>query len=163
MKKRFPAVPGWVVLCSLVVLSACDTQAQQDEFAEAAGRVPDGYTETTAGSEVISTDSDDWRTSPAYRGYVTVDPAFPNPVNANLVTVPFTIIGFDGVQGGHVTLRAYGPNGRDLILLQQVPLTGPGGYQFSFSPGLLSTKGLHRVFMFDAAGEIISYGDVLVQ
>ncbi len=148
-----------------MVAWGCDTQARQDEFADQAGRAPDGYTETTLDAETLVEDPDDWRTSPLYRGRVTVDPAFPNPVSVTNVTIPLTIIGFDAVQGGRLTLRAYGADGRTLISLTPEPLilSGPGGYEFEFSPGLLTTKGLHRVFIFDAAGEIVSYGDVMVQ
>lgn len=156
----------FVTAALLLALAAigCDSQGKQDEFADQASRLPEGFTETTLDAEIVTTDPDDWRTSPFYRGRITVDPAFPNPVSINFVNIPLTVIGFDAVQGGGLSLRAYGADGRTLIsLAEPISVSGPGGYEFEFSPGLLSTKGLHRVYIFDLGGEIVSYGDVMVQ
>ena len=136
----------------------------QDSFADEAGRAPQGFTETSVEGEVLVDDADDWRTSPVYRGRITVDPAYPNPVSAHFVTVSLTVIDFEAIGGGGFSLRAYDADGTRLIALDQpIAVQGPGAYSFTFSPGLLSTKGLHRVFIFDLNGEIVSYGDVMVQ
>lgn len=153
------------VVVALVMLAVgCDSQGEQDTFAHQARRQPDGITVTTVDGETVSVDPDDWRTSPFYRGRVRVDPAFPNPVSVNLVNIPLTVIGFEAVQGSGLTLRAFGPTGTDLVRLGDIlNVDGPGAYAFTFSPGQFGTKGLHRVFLFDLAGEIVSYGDILVE
>lgn len=149
------------MVCSVAFLG-CDTQNQQDDFAEEASRPPARITVRDREGNTGERDEDDWRTAPVYRGVVLVEPAYPNPSNAEFITVPFTIYQFGGVRGGMV-LRAYNPNGQ-FIMLDNIPeATSPGGYSFTFSPGLLSTKGLHRVYLFDGAGEIVSYGDVLIE
>lgn len=148
----------------MLLWSSCDSQGEQDSFAHQARRPPDGITVATIDGETVSVDPDDWRTSPFYRGRVRVDPAFPNPVSVDRVHIPLTVIGFEAVQGGGLTLRAFAPNGIDLIRLGDIiSVDGPGAYAFSFSPGQLGTRALHRVFVFDLAGEIVSYGDILVE
>ncbi|HEX7070735.1 MAG TPA: hypothetical protein VF190_08010 [Rhodothermales bacterium] len=159
---RLPSIVGLFVL--VLSLAACDAQEQQDRFADEASALPKNFTETTIDGEVVTADPDDWRTSPVYRGHLTVDPAFPNPVSSTFVSISLTVTGFDAVRGGGLTLRAYGQDGRTLIALDETLfVTGPGAYDFRFSPGALVTKGLHRVFIFDLTGEIVSYGDVMVE
>lgn len=161
---RAPNAPLFVAVVIVALTAGCDTHRLQDSFADEAARAPEGYTETTVEGEVLVDDPDDWRTSPVYRGRITVDPAFPNPVSTTFLTVSLTVIDFQAITGGGFTLRAYDSSGRNLIALAQpIIISGPGGYAFSFSPGQLQTKGLHRVFIFDLGGEIVSYGDVLVE
>lgn len=160
---RHRSAPGWLAFFAALLYAGCDSQSQQDDFAAEAARPPDGYTERTVEGETLTEDADDWRTSPFYRGIVSVEPAYPNPVSANFVTVPVTVTQFDAVQGG-LFLRARDPSGPGMIALSDMPeAVEPGVYFMTFSPGLLVTKGLHRVFIFDRGSEIVSYGDILLQ
>ena len=160
----FDRILAAACVAALFWVAGCDTQGAQDRFADEAARAPDGYTETNSSGEIINADADDWRTSPVYRGRITVDPAFPNPVSAEIVSLPLTIIGFDGVRGGALTIRAYDVDRVSLIgLADPIEITGPGSYSFRFSTGRLTTKGMHRVFVFDLGGELVTYGDLLVQ
>ncbi len=151
-----------MIVCVLITAAGCDTQGGQDDFAASASRRPSGYTQTNADGTVVTVDEDDWRTSPAYRGTVRIDPAYPNPVATEFVTVPVTVTQFNSVRGGLV-LRAYNSAGL-LFRLADIPeARDPGAYVFSFAPGLLGRLGLQRVFVFDTVGEIVSYGDIMVQ
>lgn len=149
-----------LVLVAAVLATGCDSGALQDKFAEEASRPPSGYTVTDRNGAVTNEDPDDWRTSPVYTGKVRVEPAFPNPTTGESITVTVSILEFDGVRGG-LYLRARQPNG-NLLLLDTVQDDAPGTYLLSFSPATIARSGLVRVFLFDSAGEIVSYGDVLI-
>lgn len=150
------------VLVLALLAGACDSQERQDEFAEDASRAPSGYTATSENGEVVSNDPDDWRTAPLFLGKVRVDPAYPNPVSDGFVTVSFSVLDFDAVRGG-LYLRAFDVNNRFIRLDEAPEATQPGAYIFSFSPGLLGRVGLHRLYVFDGFGEIVSYGDLQIQ
>jgi hypothetical protein len=150
-------------------LTVCDTFNEQRNFSEEASRPPDGITQTREGGEITDEDPDDWRTSPLYRGVVRVDPAYPNPVTSThqRVTLPYWITDFNAITGD-LTLRAYDDKG-EFVRLAQREITGPGSYQFDFHPSKLSTagnlsaiEGMHRLFLFDARGELVSYGDLRI-
>jgi hypothetical protein len=151
-----------LLAASVFVLSACDTQDLQDDFARRATLPPSNFTRTDADGRVISEDEDDWQTAPVYRGVITVEPAFPNPVGDAFVTIPVYVRFSNSIRGG-LNLRAYGGSGF-FITLDNIPRAqDPGAYVFHFSPGLLETRGLHRLFVFDGGGEIVSYGDLMVE
>ena len=150
---------------SIVLLSyllGCDSQEQQDQFAREASAPPSGITETTPDGDVVAEDADDWRTSPAFRGVLNVEPAFPNPVGGGDVYVHVRITQFDRLPNG-LALRAYRG---DTFPILGVPVTqvDPGIHVLRFNPGELVTTGLHRVFLFDhPGGELISYGDIRIE
>lgn len=151
-----------ILLSGLLLLSGCDTQDRQDEFAAEAGRPPAGFTETTAGGEVVAEDEDDWRTAPVYFGAVRVDPASPNPATAgDLISIPITTFPSDRVPG-RLSLRALN-NADRFFEIQSLELQGSGLYGFSFDTAVLPRRGLQRVFLFDGVGELVSYGDILVE
>ena len=162
---RFQSGHCWYgVACLLLALVAvgagCDTQGEQDAFAERASRAPSGFTETDANGRVLSEDTDDWNTSPVYLGVIRVSPAFPNPTAGDFVTIPVTITQFNAVRG-RLILRGF--NSSDaLVGLDDIP-GDIGGASFTFAPGLLGRRGLQRVFIFDSGGEIVSYGDVMIE
>ncbi|HYE58768.1 MAG TPA: hypothetical protein VD948_09690, partial [Rhodothermales bacterium] len=135
----------------------------QDAFAEDAARAPSGITPTDArGTPSGTTDTDDWRTAPVYAGRVTVSPAYPNPVSSgDFVSLPVSILDFDGVFGG-LTLQTYDAN-RRLRTLAVSRENGPGAFVLSFSAALLGRTGLHRLYLFDGRGQLVSYGDLEVR
>ncbi len=144
------------------LLGACDTADLQREFLEAAQSPPSGFTQTDPNGGVINADEDDWRTAPVFVGRAIVDPVYPNPVSAGLVTVPFRILQFDELTGG-VFVRAFDVNGRLIPLGEMVETTGPGQYTITINPAQLGTAELHRLFVMDVFGELISYGDLDVR
>lgn len=150
------------LLFSSVLLVACDSTDSQDEFIEAATAPPSGVTTTDASGQVISEDTDDWRTSPFFVGKVVVNPAYPNPSQPGAtVTVPIRVLQFDDISGG-LLLRA--EVGDDFRLLDElIDASSPGAYIMQFSAAQLGEIGLHRLFVLDDFGEIVSYGDVLVE
>lgn len=151
--------PGWlgVVLCLLLV--SCDTQERQSEFVDAASLPASGIARTDADGIILEDDQDDWRTSPVYGGKIRFDPAYPNPVASDFVTLPITILEFNAIQGGLV-LRARDANGRLRTLDDIQQAADPGVYVFMFSPSILARTGLIRLFVFDRLGELVSYGDI---
>lgn len=163
IRKRFLFLLG-----ALLWGSGCDSQDLQDAFAERASLPPSGFTAVEqCGTEPSSEDPDDWRTAPRYRGRIRVDPACPNPAPGERVTVSITV--YEGVRGG-LALRVYDnsrprrliripdPGADDLIAARDAGL-----YSFSFESVLLPQRGLQRLFIFDGTGELVSYGDLLVE
>lgn len=152
----------WFVIGFLILVGmGCDTQNLQEDFIRDADRTPSGFTNTDAGGQIISTDDDDWRTAPVYLGTVRVDPPFPNPTGADFVSLPITISQFNQLRGGMV-LRARDRQGRFIILDEILEARDPGAYVFNFTPIELN-EGLQRLFIFDSVGELVSYGDLMVQ
>ena len=160
-------LPFSTVLCLAVVfailLGSCDAQGAQDDFVTEAGVPASGITkilDETFGGTICSEDPDDWRTSPVYNGIVLVERgATPNPASSALVTINIRVLQFDRVRGS-LSLRSFG-NGNTFIFLDTIlDASSPGDYVFQFNSSLLSENGLHRVFIFDGVGELVSYGDV---
>ncbi len=161
-----------IIALLLIVVAAegCDSQEAQLEFENDANKPPSGIVVTDENGTIITDDPDDWRTSPSFAGIVRFDPAYANPTNGDLITIPVIVQQFDALPGG-LELRAFDDTGR-LTLLDDLPqATQPGAYalvfsaaQFSITGNLASVRGLHRVFVFGIRGssEIISYGDILV-
>lgn len=151
-----------LVAVALVLVPACDTADLQREFVDAAQAEPSGITRTDQNGGQLSEDADDWRTAPVYVGRVTIDPAYPNPVSAGLVTIPFRILQFDELSGG-VYVRAFNADGRLVPLGESAGISGPGQYTVTINPAQLGPAGLHRLFVMDVFGELISYGDIELQ
>ncbi len=149
-----------IVLASLV--SGCDANEQQDDFAAEASRPPSGITRVDESGEVIEEDEDDWRTAPVYLGEIRIDPAAPNPVDAgDFVHIPVIVTVFDAVQA---PLRVETPRDNRLRTLDVIDQAAdPGAYLFTFPASEIGTRGIHRLFIFDGVGELVSYGDVLLQ
>lgn len=148
----------------------CDSQEAQLEFENDANMPPSGFASTDENGTILHDDPDDWRTSPNFAGVARFEPAYPNPTNGGLVTVPVIVQDFNALPGG-LELRGFDDTGR-LTLLDDLPqATQPGAYTFIFSPtqfsvtgDLSAVGGLHRVFVFGILGssEIVSYGDIMV-
>lgn len=150
------------LIAALGLFAACDSQGQQDEFAEDASAMPEGFVRTEDGTEITSEDLDDWRTSPVYAGKISVRPAYPNPAAVeDFVTIPFSVTAFGAVRA---PIRLETIRDGRLVRLEALDRAGdPGAYAFTFSAARLGRTGLHRVFLFDGGGEIVSYGDIMVE
>jgi len=160
---------GVIVWLSLAFTSGCDTQDLQEEFIQAASSAPSGFTHTTPEGEVLEEDPDDWRTAPIFVGSIRFRPAYPNPTSGEPVTLPFSVLQFNAFPGGLV-LRGYDNTGRFVLLDEEPEASQPGSYAFFFTPDRLSAsgdltaaQGLHRLFVFDARGELVTYGDLMVK
>lgn len=164
-------------MTAAVFFIGCDSQEAQNRFEDDAGLPPSGIVRTDANGRIavdddgkeIENDLDDWRTAPNFAGVVRFDPAYPNPTVGELITLPVLVQQFNALGGGLV-LRGFDDTGR-LIRLDELPqATQPGSFTFVFSPGQFSVagdiglaRGLHRIFVFSVTGEIVSYGDILVE
>lgn len=146
------------------LLFGCDTQGEQDDFARDASAPPAGFVRTPDGSEIVSEDLDDWRTAPVYAGKISIRPAYPNPAAVNdFVTVPFSVTTFEEVIAP-VQLKTIRESDRLLITLETIDrASDPGSYAFTFSAARVGSSGLHRLFIFDGAGELVSYGDLMIE
>ena len=151
-----------VLLLTAFCLTACDSQQQQDDFVKDASRTPEGFARTDQGGRILDDDKDDWRIAPVYGGKVRLDPAYPNPASIGFVTIPVTILEFNSIQGG-LSLRGRDASGNLRTLDDILDTNNPGAYIFRFSPALLARTGLVRLFIFDRLGELVSYGDLLIE
>ncbi len=150
----------WIFLCC----SACDNQGAQSDFVEEASLPPGGITrilDNDFGGTVCSEDPDDWRISPVYASVVFVEQAsFPNPISGSSVgTILLRVLQLDRVQGGFV-LNAFGQGNTPIELGRILDASSPGTYELQYAPSLLVENGLHRLFIFDSLGELVTYGDV---
>ena len=143
-------------------MTACDSQQQQDEFVSSASDTPSGFVRTDSNGAIVDDDKDDWRIAPIYGGKVRLDPPYPNPATVDFVTIPVTILEFNSIQGG-LSLRARDASGNLRTLDDILDSSVPGAYIFRFSPALLARTGLIRLFIFDRLGELVSYGDLMVE
>ncbi len=159
---------AFVLTVLLLGLPACSSQGAQDEFADRAGAPSSGITQTdpfgnvrkgSDGKELL--DPDDWQTAPAFRGDVTVNPAYPNPSDNEPIAVGVLIRFGNSVRGG-LYLSGRRADGRLFSIEARPEASGAGLYVFQFSPTVFPSSGVYRLFVFDGSGEIVSYGDVQV-
>ena len=159
------------LLLTAFLISSCDTGAQE-AFRTAASAIPTAFTQTNSGGSIIGEkDSDDWRTAPFFIGLIRFEPAYPNPSkeNSRYITIDYTITATDSIYGA-LSLRGYNDQGAFVLLDDQINPTLPGTYSFHFDVSQLSASGaitplrnkLHRIFVF-SGGEIVSYGDLMVE
>lgn len=146
----------------LIVVGACDSSEEQDLFAQQASGPPSGITRVNEMGEVLEEDEDDWRTSPVYLGEIRIDPAEPNPVTiGGFVTIRVSVTVFNAVQA---PLRVETPRDNRLRTLDAIDRAAdPGAYVFTFPASEMGTRGIHRLYIFDGIGELVSYGDVILQ
>lgn len=145
----------------LLIGAGCDTQEQQKDFLDDAFSPPSGFTRTDADGRILSDDKDDWRTAPIYTGRVLIDPAFPNPVSGAFIAIPVRVREFNAVPGG-LEVVSFDENQIPRRLDAVREASDPGAYVLSFNPTLLDVRGLVRVFILDGRGEMVSYGDILI-
>lgn len=146
--------------CVLLASPGCDTQRQQDDFADEAFSPPSGFTRTDEDGKVLSEDPDDWRTAPAFVGRVLVEPAFPNPTGDQFVNIRVRVLEFNAVAGG---LQLVGLDDTNRFFRLDEVSGELGADVFTFNPSFLGRRGLVRVFILDGRNEIISYGDLQVE
>ncbi|MCH8495823.1 MAG: hypothetical protein LAT57_09365 [Balneolales bacterium] len=158
------------ILLLLVLISSCSRDSDQEQFEREAFASPQNITETTAGGEIIATDPDDWRIAPLFQGYVEVfQPPYPNPSPGTRFTLEILITGLESVYGLEIYTRdtlgrpslIYTDNRRPMppgitdIIIEPVWLSPTGNYN--------GALGIHRIFVYDGSGNMITYGDLLVE
>ncbi len=150
-----------ILLGTVTLTMGCDTANEQRTFIEDAQSAPSGISTTDVNGLVDVADSDDWRTAPVYVGRIVVDAAYPNPFENGVVTIPFRVLQFDEIVGG-MFVRAFDTRGQLVTIDEVLETSSPGLYTFTINPAQLGTKGLHRLFVQDVFGEIVSYGDLMI-
>lgn len=163
--KQISRFPLFLVVAAALalVLSSCDVQGQQSDFVDEAGLPASGITmilDNAFGGDVCSEDEDDWRVSPVYNGVIRIERgAAPNPASSALVTIDFTVLQLSRIRGS-LSLRAFGSANTFITLDTVLDASSPGGYVFQFNSSVLQENGLHRLYIFDGVGELVSYGDI---
>lgn len=148
----------------LLLLIGCDDR-QQEDFLSAAFRSPEGFTRTDINGQVLLEDPDDWRVAPAYRGYLRLDPAYPNPFSGGEVRLPVHLF---SPLTGTLSVWTQDVEGRLRLLDEHTSLGQTGTYVFVFDPSVLAPGrdltrliGLHRLFIY-RGNDLVSYGDLMI-
>ena len=163
---------------ALFAASGCDSAVEQDRFADAASGRSEGFTQTSGTGEIVQEDPDDWRQAPLFAGQFYIsDPAFPNPATFGVDgVINLTVqVQFDDVFRGGLRVSARPPadarcyEERLNCLISSIAVRPEaqraGGYTFQLPVATLARegRGLVRVYLLTADGEVVSYGDVLIQ
>lgn len=161
------------ILCTLLCLflAGCGQSDDQREFENRAFSEPQGVTQTSASGKVNPDyeDPDDWNISPMYEALVTVEPAFPNPVDANsIITLQINLQVPDAVnQMNFWSFRfptpPYTPVAQPLdpSIIQTFNTISISAS--SITGGVGSASGLYRLLVLDGRDNVITYGDVRVK
>lgn len=162
-----------LLLTTLFVCAACTRNDAQREFERSAYQNPYGYTETSHIGEVITPDTDDWRIAPLFQGLIEVNPPFPNPVNTNeSIQFEVSVTGVQSVSGLEVIVQldSSDPTSGFKTIYFETQTLNPGLTTFRINPLELgrtdvveSSRGLHRIYIFDSSQNMITYGDIQVQ
>jgi hypothetical protein len=159
------------LLALLFALLGCDS-ANDDQrayelssFAE-----PEGITRTDVSGRILSLDESDWVIGPVFQGLVDVFiPVFPNPVGNQAVRIDLNVNSIDAINGLRVVTMDENGISRTLVTYPQAPLpTGIVSIAFLArtldNTGIFTNaRGLHRVWLYDRNGRLITYGDILVE
>ncbi len=154
----------------VLILAACSRNSAQDKFESDARKAPTGITRTDASGRILSNDPDDWRIGPMFQGFVDISvPAYPNPSQNQRITIDLIISGLESVNGIEVYTRT--ALGEPLFLYEIPDRPIPIGVsQIFFDPISLSpfrtydnAIGIHRIYIYDRNGNLISYGDVEIE
>ncbi len=161
------------ILFALVIVAGCSQNDDQREFERMAYSAPSNITETNAVGEITGNeDHDDWRVSPFYQGLVDVDtPAYPNPVQTT-DEVRVEIFNRDDAVTSLRVVVFFAEAGmeRDIQSGRQDPLPANSTTVVSINPRELSRfdtvediVGIKRIIFLDATGNVVTYGDILVE
>ncbi|REL37673.1 hypothetical protein DYD21_07770 [Rhodohalobacter sp. SW132] len=164
-----------VAVLLIAIISACGQDDDQRDFEQEAFSLPDGITQTDNSGQIVegNEDPDDWRVAPFFQGLVYIDPLpFPNPVQVSDV-LRIHVDPFQEALNGLIILviseNAANREPRQIYNHAQSPLPpGPtvvdlNPIQFSWNNTAQNARGLHRLILVDGSGNVISYGDILVE
>lgn len=160
----------FLLIAFFVALSACSRDSDQEEFERQAFSTPENITRTSATGEILQNDPDDWRIAPMFQGFVEIiQPPYPNPSSGQRFTFEILITGLESIFGLEIyTRNAFG---RPVMIFSDTRRPMPPGItDINIEPTWLSVDGtysgslgLHRIFIYDGNGNLISYGDLEVQ
>lgn len=160
------------ILMSTLLMSSlsCKRDSAQDNYERQAFGQPENFTRTDSNGNILVNDPDDWRIAPMFQGLVDiVSPAYPNPSTGQRFTIEIMISGFDAVNG----LEVYTRDLRNVPFMiyqdSRRPLP-PGIVDLFIEPTWLVQSrvyseaiGLHRIFIYEGSGNLITYGDLKVE
>jgi hypothetical protein len=158
-----------IAINASLVFSCSSADEAQKRFEQEAFRGASGFTQTNSSGQIISNDPDDWRVSPLFAGFVEVSPIYPNPTTGEIVTLELLVLSLNTVNG--IDIGFFDDFGNFILLNfdERIPLpTGPTGFfldprRINPSGTIAGAVGLHRIFIFDRRGNLISYGDIKVE
>jgi len=158
------------ILFLLMLLSlGCTRNEAQRDFEQDAYSQPFGYTERSFQGEIQKVDEDDWRISPLFQGLVNINPPFPNPATTSQsIQFEIDVVASQSVNGLEVITRF--ADGSPRVLYQEFESLPTSLSTFQINPLEFAqfdnpegARGLHRIFIFDGRGQMITYGDILVE
>ncbi len=153
------------------LLLSCAPNEDQIQFERESMRPPANFTATNERGIVSNEDPDDWRIGPMFYRLVTVNPIYPNPTSGNDLRLQVYVERIDGLYG--LEIYRYNPTGTpryiQLYRNAQAPLPPgilniniPFRVMFPEYPNL-DVRGLHRILIYDARENLVSYGDVKLE
>ena len=160
------------------LLASCSKSDDQRQFEEQARSQPQGITETNAQGQVVSTDPDDWRISPMYRGLVFIgngisdsQPPYPNPMqynkslDLNIYVSNTETLDYIEIYTYEIPSQLNGPiyTESDISSPQLVSPTNLSGEFISSSSGGSQASGLYRLLIYDGQQNLITYGDIRIE
>lgn len=155
-----------IPVIALFLVSCSNDDAQSDFESQAYGEAAN-FTETSFQGDIVRIDSDDWRISPLYIGLITVQPAYPNPIQygSNLELE----VDLNGLPVNSVLeLGFLNPSNQWIFLQQQEVIFDFDTKVFridtrQFGGSAEQARGLRRMLLFDGNQRLITYGDILIQ
>jgi hypothetical protein len=159
-----------ILFLAFTVIITCKRDSAQEQFEREAFAQPENITRTDANANILSNDPDDWRIAPLFQSFVEINaPAYANPSIGLRFTIEILITGLEAVSGLEIYTRDN--FGRPYIIYtdNRRPLP-PGIIDIYIDPTWLTPTriysnaiGLHRIFIYDYSGNMITYGDLLVE
>lgn len=177
MYKHFSLKYSLVLLLVGFTLAGCSKSDDQRKFERQAHSDPSQITETNTQGKVLSTDPDDWRISPMYRGLVSIgvgisdfQPPYPNPLPLNQdLTLNLYINDIETLS--RFEIRTYRlPQGISGPIYTEDDLSPPtlvspslSGQLIAGSTGGSQASGLYRILIYDGQQNVITYGDIRIE
>lgn len=170
MNQGIPLIKKVLFILVMVLLSSCKQDAGQEEFERQAFTTPSGFTQTNSNGQIINNDPDDWRIGPLFQGLIEVNAVpYANPSVGLQFRFELLVTGLEAVSGLEIYSRD--PFGRPFLVYNdnRRPLP-PGLIDLAIEPSWLTPSriyseaiGLNRIFVYDANGNLITYGDLKVE
>lgn len=166
------------ILWGFLAIAGCSKSDAQRKFENEALTTPKGITKTDANGNIsdTTTDPDDWRISPMYKGLISIglpgdnQPPYPNPVNYNSsFTVQLSFNTTDPVNAIDIRSFRYPSDNQFLQIqyIQQDELSTFNTFTIQAKNVAIgqgsSASGLYRLLIYDGNQNLITYGDIKIQ
>lgn len=161
---------GPFLILSMLLVGCNSANDDQRRFELNSFEEPTGFTRTDFSGRISSMDENDWRIAPLFGGLINVfNPAFPNPVGNQSFRIDLDVISIDAVNGLIIYTRDETGFNRTIYTHPSAPL--PTGIVSVFIPARIldntgiftNARGLHRIWLYDRSGRLITYGDIQVE